>query len=111
MEPKIVISTIADQQLEEMLKAVNEGFGSGRVKKVQLASWIINYFRQGVFSKQIAKIRADHFDEIAHLKTVVKQMEEAKKTDDTLELDRLLSPLKGSAARTRKANPVKINEK
>ncbi len=100
MNQKIVITDAADQHLEEMLKTVNDGFASGRVKKVQLASWIIGSFQQSLFSKQIEKIRADHFDEIAHLKSVVKQMELAKGSNKTLELSKLLNPvLQKSGAR------------
>ena len=40
-QPKIIVSAAADQDLEAMLKEVNDGFDSGRVKKAQLASWII----------------------------------------------------------------------
>jgi hypothetical protein len=93
--PKIVISNDADQQLETMLMEVNDGFASGRVKKAQLASWVISYFHAEHFAKQVEKIRADHFDEIAHLEAVVKQMKEAKKNDASVELDKLLSPLRG----------------
>lgn len=108
--PKIVITTDADQSLEAMLKEVNEGFASGRVKKTQLASWIIRHFRQKVFGKQIEKIRADHFDQIAHLKAVIKQIEEAKRTDANFELGKLLSPLKSGAPKARRPTPTKTDE-
>jgi hypothetical protein len=109
--PKVVITTDADQSLEAMLKEVNEGFTSGRVKKTQLASWIIHHFRKKVFGKQIEKIRADHFDQIAHLKAVIKQIEEAKRTDANFELDKLLSPLNSGAPKARKPTPAKTDEK
>ena len=107
--PKIVISVSADQCLNEMLKQVNDGFTSGRVKKTQLASWIINHFRQTSFDKQIEKIRYEHFDQIAHLKSIVRQMEEAKRTDGNLELEKLLSPLKPGGRRS-KPTPVNTDE-
>ena len=108
---KIVIAGDADQSLEAMLKEVNDGFASGRVKKVQLASWIISEFHKKSFRKQIDLIRAAHFDEIAHLKSVVKQMEEAKKSDAHVELNRLLLPLTASGGRGRKRLPKPADEK
>lgn len=99
---KILISSHADQCLESMLKTVNEGFTSGRVRKAQLASWVLLRFSEQWFAKQIDAIRADHFDEIAHLKSVVKQMEKAKKTAQSLELESLLSPLKNGGGRIKK---------
>lgn len=108
--PKIVITHQADQSLEAMLKDVNEGFTSGRVKKAQLASWIIRHFHEKLFSKQIETIRVDHFDQIAHLKAVVRQMEEAKRNDGNLELDALLRPLQTGGAKRQKRNPAKTHE-
>ena len=101
MDQKVALTDAADQHLEEMLRIVNDGFNSGRVKKAQLAAWIISQFFADTFTKQIEKIRADHFDELAHLKAIVKKMEEAKKTDSSIELDKLLSPLR--SRETRKA--------
>jgi hypothetical protein len=91
--PKIIITPKADQALDEMLKIVNDDFSSGRVKKTQLASWIVLHFKAKTFTKQLKKIRVDHFDKLAHLKSIVKQMEEAKRCDQNLELAQLLSPL------------------
>ena len=108
--PKIVITADADQCLEAMLKEVNEGFASGRVKKTQLASWIFLHFHKKDFYKRLANIRADHFDEIAHLKAVVKQLEEAKRTDGILELNKLLLPLKSSGGKGRKQTPLSTDE-
>lgn len=97
--PKIQITKQADEELEMMLKEINDGFMSGRVKKPQLASWIVDYFRANCLAKQLENIRAAFFDEIAHLKTVVKKLEEAKKNDGSVELDKLLSPLRSREIR------------
>lgn len=95
--PKILISEQADQCLEQMLREVNQDFSSGRVKKMQLASWILMTFYERSFAKQIEKIRAAHFDRIAHLKALVKKLEATEGTDAELELNRLLLPLKNSS--------------
>lgn len=108
--PKVHISPTADMDLEAMLTEVNEGFSSGRVKKAQLASWILATFRKKYFAKHIKRIRADHFDQIAHLKAIVRQMEEAKRTDADVEIGRLLQPLKRSGPKAKKPTPTKTDE-
>lgn len=96
--PKIVVTTEADQAMDQMMTAVNLDSSSGRVKKAQLATWIILYFHAKAFSKLIRKIRADHFDEVAHLRSVISQIEEARRSNQELKLGELLSPLKIKAA-------------
>jgi hypothetical protein len=91
--PKIQISVAADQELEAMLKETNEGFASGRVKKPQLISWIISHFREKYFSQQLKQIRADHFDDIAHLEAVVKQLKEARQANVPIAMQELLTPV------------------
>jgi hypothetical protein len=103
--PKIAITSATDERLEVMLKAVNDGFDSGRVTKMQLASWIINEFHKKSFAKQIDRLRKDHFDKIAHLKSVIKQMEKAKKSNNHLEMEKLLSPLTSKSKGRRMLKP------
>lgn len=106
---KILISAQADQHLEQMLKEVNQDFSSGRVKKTQLASWILTTFYERSFAKEIKRIRAAHFDRIAHLKALVKKLEAADGTDAELELNRLLLPLKNNGNKkktTKKTTPT-----
>ena len=92
--PKIHLSTEADDVLEEMVKLTNEDFSSGRVKKSQLLSWIIIDFKKAQFQKRLAKIRDDHFDKIAHLKSVIKDMEAAKREGKNIELEMHRAPFK-----------------
>ena len=112
---KILITQEADQLLEQMIKAVNQDFSSGRVKKTQLASWILTTFHERSFTKEINRIRAAHFDRIAHLKALLKKLEAADGTEAELELNRLLLPLKnrGNKNQTKKKptpTPEKKNE-
>lgn len=109
---KILVSAKADEYLEEMVKAVNQDFSSGRVKKSQLASWILTTFYEKSFTKEIKRIRAAHFDRIAHLKALVKKLEATDGTDADLELNRLLLPLKngGKKSQTMKT-PMPTPEK
>lgn len=107
--PKVAISPEADKYLEDMRKSVNEGFSSGKVTKSQLATWIIGQFWFNLTTKQIEKIRADHFDEVAHLESVVERLKEARKTKASLPVQDLLAPVlqkqaKPAAARAPKRN-------
>lgn len=90
---KIVISADADSDLEAMVTLVNNGFEAGRVKKNQMASWIIKFFRKTYFAKHIETVRSDHFDEIAHLESVIKQMKASRDGDGAVELNNLLAPV------------------
>jgi len=91
--PKVAISAESDKYLEDIRKSVNEGFSSGRVTKGQLAAWIIAEFWANLTQKQIDKIRADHFDEVAHLEGVVLRLKEARKANATLAVQDLLAPV------------------
>jgi type IV secretory pathway VirD2 relaxase len=77
---KVSIAPDAEQALEEMFQLANKDFKSGKVTKANLVSWLILNFHKSHFKKSLKKIRDDHFDQIAHLKSVVKDMEEAKKS-------------------------------
>jgi hypothetical protein len=90
--PKVAISAESDKYLEDMRKSVNEGF-SGRVTKGQIAAWSIAEIWANLTQKQIDKIRADHFDEVAHLEHVVKQLKEARKAKAPLAAQDLLAPV------------------
>ena len=112
-QAKILITEEADQCLEQMLRDVNQDFSSGRVKKTQLASWILITFFEKSFTKEIKNIQADHFDRIAHLKSLVKKLESADEDSTDLELSRLLSPLKGQKKKKqamKKSTPTTENK-
>lgn len=89
---KIVISKEADQSLDEMLAVVNDGFSSGRVKKNEIASWIVLHFYKNAFSKQIEAIRSDHFSAVAHLEGILKKLKSGE-TNDLAEINSLLAPV------------------
>lgn len=115
--PKVAISTDAERSLEELRELVNKETPS-RITKGQLASWIICNFRNSLMPKSIEKIRADHFDEIAHLESVVRQLKEARKAKAPLEVQELLTPVlqrqranpPGPLARLRDKEPKKSKE-
>lgn len=102
---KIGISAEADRELEAMVTEVNNGFSSGRVGKSQLASWIIRHFRQS-FEKCIGKIRDDHFDEMAHMRSILKNMAEAKKQRRPFDAELMLAPVRERARGARRQKEV-----
>ena len=102
METKIakLSSTIsADEALDRMIKATNEGFNAGRVTKTELLSWIVDYFETHSFERSIEKIRRSYFDDVAYLKGVVKDLEIARREGkDTKDITTLLAPLMNGKA-------------
>ncbi len=90
--PKIAITLAAEQSVDILHKQVNEGI-PGRITKGQIASWLLLNSCGSMTTKQIEKIRADHFDEIAHLESVVRQLKEAKKANAPVAVQDLLTPV------------------
>ncbi|MGE3263522.1 MAG: hypothetical protein AB7K68_17225 [Bacteriovoracia bacterium] len=90
--PKIAITLAADQSVDSLYRKVNDGI-PGRITKGQIASWLLINSCVSMTPKQIEKIRGDHFDEIAHLESVVRQLKEAKKTNAPLIVQDLLTPV------------------
>ena len=107
--PKVNLTQRADDALDKMLQAINQDFTSGRVQKFQLVSWIVLNFEKTFSKKVIERVRLEHFDKVAHVRSILRQMEEARKADTELELDSLLSPLRTKLAakshKKTKANP------
>ena len=91
---KANLTSEADRELASMVQETNDGFSSGKVTKNQLLSWIVQSFRRKHFEKEKEQIRAEHFDKIAHLTSVIKAIKEAEAKGVSVEIDDLLSPLK-----------------
>ncbi len=102
---KANITGEADRDLASMVQETNDGFSSGKVTKNQLLSWIVRSFRRKHFEKEKEQIRTEHFDKIAHLTSVIKAIKDAKAKGESVEIDDLLSPLKGrkSASKSEKS--------
>lgn len=90
---KIGVSIEADQALDRILPKANDGFVGGHVNKNALASWIILNFESRSDS-MIEKIRKDHFDKIAYLDSIVKELKKARKSGTELpDINTLLAPI------------------
>jgi hypothetical protein len=59
---------------------VNDGFAGGRVSKTDLTTWIILDFEKYRIEDNLEKIRKDHFDQVAYLESVLKEMKLARKS-------------------------------
>lgn len=98
---KIGISSTADEALDRMVIKANDGFNGGRVSKNDLTSWIICEFEKR-FDANLEHIRKDHFDQVAYLESVVREMKQAKRDGSVLpEIGTLLAPITEA-----KLNPV-----
>jgi hypothetical protein len=91
---KISISFDSDQHLESMLSLVNDGFNGGRLTKTDLASWIIDYFQSHCISGCLDSIRKDHFDQLAYIQNILKEVKSAQKSGLTPpDIAALLAPI------------------
>ena len=93
---KIAITAEADESLDKMLSKVNDGFQGGKVGKQELASWAIMHFERESLDRCLEAIRAAHFDEVAFLGAVMKELRSAKRTGGSAtDVRALLAPLVG----------------
>ena len=91
---KIGVSSEADAVLDRMVQKVNNGFSGWRVTKNDLASWVLTYFENHGLNGALEKIRKDHFDQVAYLESVVKELKHARKAGGvTPNVDKLLAPI------------------
>lgn len=110
---KIASSQGADEALDRMVKAANEGFNGGKVTKHELTSWIITYFEESCLQKNLEKIRQEFFDEVTYLESIVQQMKRARKNGETAPdlaplISKLSSDSKKPVARSAKRHPKAV---
>lgn len=91
---KLSASTEADQALDRMTEKTNAGFTGGKVTKADLTSWLILHFESQNFEDSLEKLRKDHFDQVAYLEAVVKEMKQARKSGAAMpDINALLAPV------------------
>lgn len=76
---RIVVSNESLSALKVIIDKVNDGFNGGRVNQTEIANWIILRFQSELDEVQIKEIRAEHFDEVAMLESILKQAKESGK--------------------------------
>jgi hypothetical protein len=76
---RILVSRQGEKALSEVIEQVNDGFTGGKVNKTQMANWILKRFKDDLDDSMIKEIRADHFDEIAVLESILRRAKESGK--------------------------------
>ena len=76
---RIVVSNESWVALKAITDKVNDGFNGGRVNQTEIANWVISRFQSELDETQIKEIRAEHFDEVAMLESVLRQAKESGK--------------------------------
>lgn len=76
---RITVSKEAQNALENIKDRVNDGFTGGKVNLTQMANWILLRFQNELDETQIKEVRAEHFDEVAMLESILKQAKESGK--------------------------------
>ena len=74
---RIVVSNESLSALKVIIDKVNDGFNGGRVNQTEIANWIILRFQSELDEAQIKEIRAEHFDEVAMLESILRQAKES----------------------------------
>ena len=76
---RITASKEALNALKAVTDKVNDGFNGGRVNQTQMANWILLRFQNELDDVQIKEIRAEFFDELTMLESVLRQAKESGK--------------------------------
>ena len=76
---RITVSKEAQNALENIKDRVNDGFSGGKVNLTQMANWILLRFQNYLDEAYIKDIRAEHFDEVAMLESILKKAKESGK--------------------------------
>ncbi len=74
---RIVVSNESWAALKVIIDKVNDGFNGGKINQTEIANWIISRFQSELDEAQIKEIRAEHFDEVAMLESVLRQAKES----------------------------------
>ncbi len=108
---KIAVTGEADKALERMIGLVNEGFKGGRVGKQELASWVILYFERKSLRDCMDSVRTEHFDQVAYLSSVIKDLRSSKKAGrEAVNIEAMLAPLVAKVRSTPRPKPSRTGE-
>lgn len=75
---KVTLSLESDSLLDKIIEQTNLGFTGGRLTKHDGLSWIIRYFWENQFDRNLERMRADHFDRVAHVENLLKRVKQAR---------------------------------
>lgn len=105
---RITVSRIGERALSEITEQVNNGFIGGKVSKIQMANWILKRFRDELDDSMLKEIRADHFDELMVLESILKKARETGKVPT--EFKYLLQKQIGLDVSTKKKTKLALTE-
>ncbi len=73
---KITVTKEAGEILAEMVVKANESFEGGRINRQNLASFIIEKFKENFSDKDLIQIRQLHYDDASMLEAMYRKMKE-----------------------------------
>lgn len=76
---RISISRGAEAALVAIVDRVNDGFLGGKVNKAEMANWAITKYSENMVEADVRDIRAENFDEIAVLESLLRKAKESGK--------------------------------
>ena len=74
----------ADEALSRIVDRVNDGFNGGRVTRMQALSWLLIRQADSLPETTILEIRAEFFDEVALLESILRQAKATGKVPNEL---------------------------
>ncbi len=105
---RIAIIKKVDEEIGEMIIKVNDGFNAGKVNRPQLVNWILSRFYASFGETEIKAIRADHFDEISMLDSILRQARETGRVPN--EIRALLQKQMGLDDLAKKSGKTKLTK-
>lgn len=81
---KITITKEAGETLAALVVRANEGFEGGKINRQNLASYIIEKYKNNFSDRELAHLRQLHYDDAAMLEAMYKKMKETGEIPDFL---------------------------
>lgn len=76
---KVTLSSESDQLLDQVVERTNTGFLGGRLTKQDALSWIVRYFWENQFDRNLERIRKDHFDRLVYVEHLLERVKQSRK--------------------------------
>ncbi|MCM2279248.1 MAG: hypothetical protein NDJ89_14330 [Oligoflexia bacterium] len=76
---RISVSKAAEEALSSVVDRVNSGFEGGKVNRTQVLNWVLVRYAESCGDAEIREIRAEHFDDIAFLESVLRKAKKSGK--------------------------------
>ncbi len=102
---KITVTKEAGEMLADLVVRANEGFEGGKINRQNLASYVIEKFKNNFSDKDLAQLRQLHYDDAAMLEAMYRKMKETGDIPDFLReaLKKQFHGIDDSLKRTKKS--------